>query len=590
LIAGGLYYRSHRAKPLTDKDTIVIADFDNKTGDPVFDDTLRTALGTALNQSPFLSVVSDGRIAAILKRMTRPPDTRLTPDVAKEVCQRAESKAYVAGSLASLGSEYVLGLKVVNCLSGDVVAQEQATAATKEKVLDSLGDAASKLRGDLGESLTTVQKFDVPLAEATTSSLGALKTYSIAKATSMEKGAVAAIPFFKKATELDPDFAAAYNSLAAAYLGLGQPSLALQYSTKAYQLRGRVNERERLAISGIYFSATGEVEKEVQAYELLEANYPHDTLHTNVAIAYTGMGQLDKALAEAQEATRLAQSSEAYANVAALYLGLDRLEDAKTTISKGFELKLDGGALRGDSYGLAFLRGDVLTMERDVAWAAGKPGDEDYLLSAQSDTEAYYGRMTRARDFSRRAVDSAVRADSKEAAATWQANAALREAELGNSALARQGVAAALKLLEGRDVKIMSALALARAGDIARARTLAEELEKSNPTNTLLKAYWLPTIKAAMEIGEGNSSQAIVNLEAAGPYELGSAETAISNLYPAYVRGQAYLLAHNDTAAAAEFQKLLDHRGIVTALMFRLSDCYCYVPPPLPAISALTRS
>ena len=563
LIAGGVYYRSHREKPLTDKDTIVLADFDNKTGDPVFDDTLKTALGVSLSQSPFLNVLSDSTVSKTLKRMQKEADTKLTPDVAREVCQRANSKAYIAGSIAGLGSQYVLGLEVVDCQSGDVLAQEQATAASKEKVLDALGAAASKLRGELGESLATVQKFDVPLAEATTSSLEALKTYSLAKATARQKGGPAAIPFFKKATELDPDFAAAYNSLASTYFGMGEPSLALQYSTKAYELRDRVNERERLAISGVYFSVTGEVEKEVQAYELLEANYPHDYLHTNSDIAYAGMGQLDKALAEAQEGVRLAPNSEGYANVAGLYLALNRPEDAKTTISKAFELKLDGGALRGASYLFAFLQGDVATMEREVTWAAGKPGDEDYLLSAQSDTEAYYGRMTKARDLSRRAVDSAVRADSKETAASWQVNAALREAELGNTALAGQGVAKALALSSGRDVKVVAALTLARIGESSRAKALAEELAKTYPTSTLLKTYWLSTINAAIEISKGNSSQAIVELEAAAPYELGTAESSISNLYPAYVRGQAYLSAHNGTAAAAEFQKLLDHRGIV---------------------------
>jgi eukaryotic-like serine/threonine-protein kinase len=563
LIAGGLYYRSYRAKLLTDKDTLVLAEFANKTGDPVFDDTLKTALGVSLSQSPFLNVLSDSTVSKTLKRMQNAADTKLTPDVAREVCQRANSKAYIAGSIASLGSQYVLGLKVVNCQSGDVLAQEQATAASKEKVLDALGAAASKLRGELGESLATVQKFDVPLAEATTSSLEALKTYSLAKATANQKGSAAAIPFFKKAAELDPNFAAAYNSLAAAYVGMGERSLGLQYSTKAYQLRDRVNERERLAISGVYFSVTGEVEKEVQAYELLEADYPHDYLHTNVDIAYAGMGQLDKALAEAQESVRLIPNSEGYANVAGLYLALNRWEDAKATISKAFELKLDGGALRAASYELAFLLGDVATMEREVTWAAGKPGDEDYLLSAQSDTEAYYGRMARAREFSRRAVDSAVRADSKESAASWRVNAALREAESGNAALARQGVAEALALSSGRDVTVGAALTLARTGEASRAKALAEELGKTYPTNTLLKAYWLSTINAAIEISKDNSSQAIVDLEAASPYEQGSAEALISNLYPAYVRGQAYLSAHNGAAAASEFQKLLDHRGIV---------------------------
>ena len=567
LIAGGLYYRSHRARPLTDKDTIVLADFDNSTGDPVFDDTLRTALGAALNQSPFLSVISDGKVAAILKRMTRPADTRLTPDVAKEVCQRSESKAYVAGSIASLGSQYVLGLKVVNCQSGDTLAQEQATAASKEKVLDSLGDTASKLRGELGESLTSVQKFDVPLSESTTSSLEALKALSMGHAAQHQKGDVAAIPFLKHAIELDPNYAMAYASLSEAYFNLAEPSLQLEYATRAYQLRDRVSERERLVISFGYFDATGEIEKAAQTLELWGANYPRDALRVSGSLGniYANVGQWDKALAKYQEVAKIRPDDiHTYYNLAVVYCSLNRLEEAKSTLNEAFARKMEDGAGRATMYLIDFLQGDAAQMAQQLAWAAGRPGDEDLLLSMQSDTEAYYGRMTKARDFSRRATDSAVRADAKETAAFWQINAALREAELGNAALARQGVAAALKLSQGRDVKIMSALALARTGDTAKAGALAEELEKSNPTNTLLKAYWLPTIHAAIEISKGNSSQAVTDLEPAAPYELGVAVTSINYLYPAYVRGQAYLLAHNGAAAAAEFQKLLDHRGMVT--------------------------
>jgi len=564
LIAGGLYYRSHRAKPLTDKDTIVLADFTNSTGDPVFDDTLRTALNVSLNQSPFLNVLSDNKVAATLKRMTRQPDTKLTPDVAREVCQRASSKAYIAGSIASLGSQYVLGLKVVNCQSGDLLAQEQATAAGKEKVLDTLGEAASKLRGELGESLATVQKFDVPLPEATTSSLEALQAYSAGNTTLHVKGEAPAIPFYKRAIELDPSFPMAYAVLSQAYGNLSQPSLQLEYATKAYQLRDRVSERERLMISLIYFGATGEMEKQAQVLESQEANYPRDGIATNLGDAYAYMGQWDKALAKYQEGARLAPNVLGYSNLGAAYLSLNRLEEAKSTYDEALAHKLDGGFLRGGIYLLAFLQGDAARMEQQLAWGAGKPGDEDPLLSAQSDTEAYYGRMGRARDFSRRAVDSAVHADSKETAAFWQVNVALREAELGNSASARQGVAAALALSPGRDVKTVAALTLARIGEAPGAKALAEELEKSYPTNSMLKLYWLPTINAAIEISKGNSSQAIVDLEPAAPYELGEAGIFINYLYPAYVRGQAYMLAHNGAAAAAEFQKLLDHRGIVT--------------------------
>jgi serine/threonine protein kinase len=566
LLAGGLYYRSHRAKPLTDKDTIVLADFANSTGDPVFEDTLKTALNVSLSQSPFLSVLSDNKVAATLKRMTRPPETKLTPEVARELCQRAGSKAYIAGSIASLGSEYVLGLKAVNCQSGDPLAQEQATAAGKEKVLDALGEAASKLRGELGESLATVQKFDVPLAEATTTSLEALKAYTTGKTIWYEKGDAPAIPFFKRAIELDPSFAAAYAMLSGRYADLDQPALQLECATKAYQLRDRVNEREKIAISAIYFSATGETEKQAQTYELWLANYPRDAGQIDVGLGniYVDMGQIDKALPKDQEGTRLQGDIASYVDLAGVYLLLNRLEEAKSTIDEALAHKLDGGGLRGEIYLLAFLQGDAAKMEQQLAWAAGKPGDEDILLAEQSDTEAYYGRMSRARDFSRRAMDSAIHADSKETAALYQVDAALREAELGNAALAKQGVAAALTLFPGRDVKTGAALALARIGDVARAKALAEELEKSYPTNTLLKLYWLPTIHAAIEISQGNSSQAVVDLEAAAPYELGLAGSSISYLWPAYVRGQAYLSAHNGTAAAAEFQKLLDHRGIVS--------------------------
>jgi eukaryotic-like serine/threonine-protein kinase len=566
-IAGSFYFRSRQtAHRLTDKDTVVLADFANTTGDPVFDDTLKTALGVSLNQSPFLNVLPENKVAATLKRMTRPPDTKLTPDIARELCQRTGSKAYIAGSIASLGSQYVLGLKVVNCQSEDVLAQEQTTAAGKEKVLDALGGAASKLRGELGESLATVQQLDVPISSATTSSFEALKAYSMGMTSRHEKGDAAAIPFLKRAIELDPSFAAAYASLSGAYSDLGQPSLELENATKAYQLRDRVSEREKLAISAIYFGAAGEIEKEAQALELWEANYPRDadTISTGLGNAYAEVGQWDKALAKYQEAVRLTPGVLAYFNLGVAYMNLNRLEEAKSTFDEALAHKLDGGLLRGGIYLLAFLQGDAARMEQQVAWGAGKPGDEDLLLSAQSDTEAYYGRMSKARSFSRRAVDSAVRADSKEAAAFWQVNAALREAELGNAAPAKQGVAAALALSPGRDVKVVAALTLARIGEASRTKALAEELEKSYPTNTLLRLYWLPMINAAIEISKGNSSQAVVDLEPAGPYELGEAGTSINYLYPAYVRGQAYLLAHNGTAAAAEFQKLLDHRGVVT--------------------------
>jgi serine/threonine protein kinase/tetratricopeptide (TPR) repeat protein len=565
LVAGGLYYRWHRAKPLNDRDTIVLADFDNTTGDPVFDGTLKTALRVSLNQSPFLNVLSDSKVAAILKRMMRPPDTKLTPDVTRELCQRSGSEAYILGSIAGLGSQYVLGLKAIHCRSGDVLAEDQATAPGKEKVLDTLGEAASKLRSELGESLSTVQKLDVPVTEATTSSLEALQAYTMGIDVRNMKGDPAAVPFFKKAIELDPNFALAYSYLGSTYAELGEPSLALENAAKAYQLRDRASEREKLLIAARYFGATGEIEKEAQTYEQWEASYPRDAVNVNVNLAntYLNIGQWEKALPKYQEAVRHEMSVPAYSNLAITYLGLNRLKEMKATLGEASAHKLDGGSLRGSLYTLAFLQGDTVRMAQQVSWGAGKPGDEDLLLTTQSDTEAFYGRLGGARDFSRRAVDSAIRAGSKETAALWQVNAALREAEVGKASAAKQGTTAALALSAGREVELAAALTLAEIGEIPRAQALADEVGKSNSTNTMLNLYWLPIIHAAIEINRGNSSQAITDLGPAGPYELGLAGTQINYLYPAYERGQAYLLAHNGTAAAAEFQKLLDHRGIL---------------------------
>jgi eukaryotic-like serine/threonine-protein kinase len=572
LIAVGLYLRSRSSvpgassatnTPLTEKDTVVLADFDNKTGDAVFDDALKQALSVELGQSPFLNVLSDRKVSETLAMMGRPKNERITADVGRELCLRTGSKAVLGGTISSLGSHYLIDLSAVACNSGDTLAKEQAEATSKEDVLKALSRASSSLRTKLGESLPSVQKFDVPI-EATTPSLEALKNYSMGNTTRLEKGDAPSIPFYKRAIELDPNFAMAYAELSIAYGNLFQRSLALESATKAYQLRDRVSEREKLRITASYFYATGETDKEAQTYELWEANYPRDAVpHARLGTAYANMGQFDKALAEHQEALRLAPNLVNYSNLGLMYIVLNRLPEAKSTLDEALAHKLDGGFLRGIIYLLAFLKGDAAQMEQQVAWGAGKPGDEDSLLSTQSDTEAYYGRMNKARDFSRRAVDSAVRADSKEGAAYWQVNAALREAEFGNDAAARQGVAAALAMSQGRDVKLVSALTLARIGDAARAKVLTEELQKSDPTNTMLKLYWLPTINAAMDLSKGNSSQAVVDLEPAAPYELGFAGTFINYVYPAYVRGQAYLLSHNGTAAAAEFQKLLDHRGTV---------------------------
>src|ERR1700685_2476116 len=442
LVAGGLYLRSRpatsttNATPLTEKDTVVLTDFTNTTGDPVFDGTLKQALAVDLEQSPFLNILSDRKIGATLKLMGRAPTEHVTADVAKELCLRTGSKAILAGSVSSLGSQYVVGLEATACSTGDMLAKEQAEAPSKEGVLKALSTAATSLRSRLGESLASVQKFDVPV-EATTPSLEALKAYSMGITTGRTKGNAEAIPFMKRALELDPNFAMAYAGLAVIYGNLGQASLAADYAKKAYDLRDRVSERERYRISALYFqNVTSEVEKATEAYELWAKSYPRDFVpHGNLGFLYAGLGQYDKAIAETQEALRIEPNSViSYGNLAGFYLDLNRPDDAEKMFEQAQERKLDGDILHWTIYQLAFLKADRAEMERQVAWAAGKPGDEDRLLSFQSDTEAYYGRLLKARDFSRRSVDSAVRDDSKETAALGQGNGALREAGVGKPA------------------------------------------------------------------------------------------------------------------------------------------------------------
>jgi serine/threonine protein kinase/tetratricopeptide (TPR) repeat protein len=561
LAIGGWLYYGRKAHVLTEKDTIVLADFTNTTGDSVFEDTLKTALSVSLGQSPFLNELSDDEVAKTLQQMTRPVGTKLTPEVARELCQRAGSKAYLTGSIGNLGSEYVLGLKAVNCQSGDTLAQEQVTATSKEKVLDALGEAASKLRGELGESLATIRKFDVPLVQETTSSLEALKAYSLG--TLVEKGDYAAsVPLFQRAIRLDPNFAMAYASLGVDYSNLGETSLASENSKKAYELRERVSERERFTIEALYHSlVTGDLEKARQAHELWAQTYPRDGVPpNNLGAIFGNLGQYDNALAEFREALRLdPKSGASYANLVAPYFCLNRLQEARATADEAQAKQLDSSGLHINLYLLAFLQKDAAGMAQQVAWSAGKPGVEDVFLGYEADTTAFYGQLRNARGFSDRAVASAERAEEKEAAAGYQAGTALREALFGDAAKARQRAAAALGLSTGRDVQYVAALALAFAGDAARAQALADNLAKRFPEDTLVQFNYLPTIHAQLALGHRASSKAIETLRAAAPYELGQ----VGGLYAVYVRGEAYLTSNRGSEAAAEFQKILDHRGVV---------------------------
>ncbi len=567
LAAGGIFYwRSRQTPLLTEKDTVVLADFSNTTGDPVFDDALKQALAVELGQSPFLNVLSDRKVSETLALMGRAASDRVTLQVARELCLRTGSKAIIAGSVSKLGTQYVIGLNASACNTGDPLAEQQAQANGKEEVLKALNQAASVLRTKLGESLASVQKFDVPI-EATTPSLEALKAFSLGTTTGRSRGGAEAIPFYRRAIELDPNFAVAYAGLAIAYSNLGQPSLARQNIEKAYQLRDRVSEREKMRVTADYYDiATGELEKEAQTYQLWIQSYPRDSVpHNNLGANHAELGQWEKAIAETQEGMRLEPNTVVvYPNLAAAYLALGRFDDAKAILDQAKARNLESGLMHVIRYDLGFLHHDEAEMQRQLAWGSGKPGDEDPLLNSQSDTEAYYGRLRNAREFTRRAVDSALRADSKETAALWRVNGAVREAEFGNTQLAQKEAEAALALAPGRDVQVLAALTEARIANAAAATKLVQELEKSLPTNTVLKLYWLPTIRAAISLDHSDSAQALDVLQAPAPYEMGTPPPfQVETLYPVYIRGEAYLQARKGSEAAAEFQKIIDHPGMV---------------------------
>jgi eukaryotic-like serine/threonine-protein kinase len=563
LAVGGWLFFTHRAHALTDKDTIVLADFTNTTGDSVFDSTLRQGLSVQLEQSPFLSIISDQQIQQTLQMMDQKPDAKLTPEIARDLCQRTESAAFLDGSIASLGSQYVLGLKAVNCHTGDTLAEEQERATGKEQVLSAMDKAAAKLRAKLGESLSTVKRLDTPIERATTPSLEALQAYSLGRKTLVAKGdRAAAVPLFQRAIRLDPNFSMAYALLGSSYSNLGENSLARENTKKAYELRERVSEREKLYIESHYlYFVTGDLEKVRQAYELWAQTYPRDDVPpNNLGTVYLQLGQYDKALAELREALRLNPASGlCYAYLVSSYLVLNRLREARATAEEAQAKKLDSPVLRGYLYLLAFLQNDAAGMEQQVAWAVGKPGVEDVLLAFEADTAAYSGRVRKAREFSRRAVALAERAEDKETAAGYEAEAALREAFFGNAAEARERAAAALALSNGRDVQYEAALALTLAGDAAQA--LADDLAKRFPEDTVVQFNYLPTLRAQLALSRNDSSKAIEALQAAAPYELGN--VGYGALHPVYVRGEAYLTGHQGNEAAAEFQKILDQRGVV---------------------------
>jgi eukaryotic-like serine/threonine-protein kinase len=568
LAVGSWLFFPRKPHTLTDKDTIVLADFTNTTGDPVFDGTLRQGLSVQLEQSPFLSIISDQQIQQTLQMMGQKPDAKLTPEIALELCQRTGSAAVLEGSIANLGSQYVLGFKAVNCRTGNNLAEEQVRATGKEQVLAATDRATAGLRRSLGESLSTVEKFSTPLEQATTPSLEALQAYSLATEKNRQGEDAPSLPFFKRAIQLDPNFAIAYVGLGYTYWKMGEPDTV--NFKKAFDLRDRVTEREKLIIeSAYYWTVFGDLEKTVQVLKVLEQTYPRDRWGPyDLNLIYAELGEHEKALAEAQEAARRDPASGLnYVTLIPAYRNLNRFDEAKTTAEEGLAKDIDNPSLHIALYRLAFLQNDATGMAKQVTWSAGKPGVEDVLLSLEAGTAAYSGRLTQARNFSRRAVTSAETVEKKDAAAAYESTAAVREGLFGNPVQARQGAIAALALSTGRDAQFAAALALAFARDTLRVQAVADDLAKRYPADTMVQFSFLPTLRAQLALNQNQAQKAVEALQAASPYELGSTPRfkglGSGATLPIYMRGEAYLAAHQGSEAATEFQKILDHRGIV---------------------------
>ncbi len=568
IVAAGLYYYSRQSKPLTDKDTIVLADFTNTTGDPVFDGTLRQGLASQLEQSPFLSLISDSRIAQTLALMSQPKDARLTPELGRQVGQRIGSAASIEGSISMLGSEYVVGLKAVNCRTGDLLAQEQVTANGKEQVLKALGQAASSVRRKLGESLASIQKYDALPEDVTTPSLEALQAYSLGiKAFDVTNDFVAAIPFFQRASTLDPNLAMAYLRLAECYQPQGELTVAAENARKAYQLRERTSDREKLHISAFYeYVVTGNLEAARRACDLFAQTYSRDEdAQLYLWLVYTGLGDYEKAHRAAQDAFRInSASGNNLVNVMYADQWLNRVAEAKSALQDARIHNVDSPWVALVVYMLDFLQHDAVGMEQRASAAMGIPGVEDQMLFLESETAACGGKFTKARELTRRAVDSARRAQEKETAAEYLGHNALRGAIVGSSAVAKEDAQSAIAEINGKNAEGFSAIAFALTGDGANANRLIDDLGKRFSQDTIVQFEYLPMARAGLALTTGNAANAVAALTVASPYELGHTNNDFTfALYPVYLRGESYLAAKDGSAAITEFQKILDHSGVV---------------------------
>jgi tetratricopeptide (TPR) repeat protein len=567
IVAVTTYYRT-RPHILTEKDTVVLGDFENAAGDPVLGDALKAGLTADLSQSPFLNLLSDDVVNKQLHYMGRAPETALTADVAREVCRRADSQAMLLGSIARIESHYAITLKAVNCENGDLLDVEQAEADRREHVLAKLHEVAKSMRNKLGESLASLQKYDTPLEQATTSSLEALQAYSLAEKTFRSQGDAAAIPFFKRALELDPNFAVAILDLGIMYCNLGEEELCASYLSKAYELRDRVTDRERFPVDSSYFMfVTGELEKAAQAFGEWKQLYPRNlSPYINLGVVNSNLGLYEDALANDKDGLALRKdNSVVYRDLSFDYMNLNQLDEAKSVLNEAQAKKLDGSLLK-NYYQLAFLQNDASEMQRLVSAAQGKSQMDSSVLAMEADTEAFHGRTREANELTRSAISTALIAGDTESAADAEVSQALREAEFRDPSDARKHAASALSRAKTRDVQIATTLAFARAGDSHRALAMSAALQRHFPHDTLLVSYWLPTIHAAIATAQGRPANALTYLQEASRYELGGGVLPFSagaSMYPVYLRGEAYLRVKQWGRAAVEFQHIIDHRGLV---------------------------
>jgi tetratricopeptide (TPR) repeat protein len=569
LLGAGVYWYSRGGTKLTDSDSLLLADFVNSTGDPVFEGALGEALAISLGQSPVLNLISPEKVAEALRSQGLAARASVTRDLASKLCQNLGATVYLTGSVAKDGNSYVLRLAAFRCATASEIASVKSEADSRDQAVHALGLAAAELRGQFGEDPATLQKFNLPLERATTASLEALKAFTEGRRLSREQGAIEAVAPLKKAIEGDARFALAYSNLAVSYYNLNQNALAADRIRQAFELADRQTVRDHLHITTLYYDlGTGDVQKAIASYKEWVQLYPRDDIAKgNLASEYFLIGDYEQAANFAQQALRLDPGSSAwYENVATAYIALMRLEEAQNVINQAFARKLDDAAMHSDLYALAFLQNDAVAMQREMDWSVGKPGGEDDMLALQADTEAYVGHVKKARELSRRAVEAAQSAQLAEPAAIWQGIAALREAAYGNMQEARTGADRVLEIApKSRDAQTLVSLVLARAGDVRRAQSMMDDLSAAHISNTVVQSAWLPTIRAQAELIGQKPGKAIELLEVVKPYERGQliGNLSYSCMVPAYLRGEAYLGAGQGPQAFAEFQKLIDSRGVV---------------------------